>query len=112
MRILGSSWARFATICPPVPIDAVRELSRKFRENTSVSVDGFHMRHFHMMSDTTLAILVSMFGVMEMAALVPSQVSVALLELIPKATAGFRPIGNFCALYRAYGKVRRPLAQQ
>eukprot|EP00959_Pyramimonas_sp_CCMP1952_P026634 558691-Pyramimonas_sp.AAC.1 len=49
---------------------------------------------------------------MELTALIPRQVAITLLTLIPKPASGFRPIGNFCAIYRAYGKVRRPLAQE
>eukprot|EP00959_Pyramimonas_sp_CCMP1952_P172258 3599121-Pyramimonas_sp.AAC.1 len=64
------------------------------------------------MSDASLLTVVDLFAFMELAALVPVQISVTLLSLIPKASVGFRPIGNFCALYRAHGKVRRPLAQQ
>eukprot|EP00959_Pyramimonas_sp_CCMP1952_P075833 1585161-Pyramimonas_sp.AAC.1 len=65
-----------------------------------------------MMSDHALEGMVRIFAVMEGAALLPSQVAIALLTLIPKATVGFRPIGTFCALHRAYGRVRRPLCKQ
>jgi hypothetical protein len=64
------------------------------------------------MSDELLRILCGLFAVMELTALIPRQVAITLLTLIPKPASGFRPIGNFCAIYRAHGKVRRPLAQE
>eukprot|EP00959_Pyramimonas_sp_CCMP1952_P037105 776362-Pyramimonas_sp.AAC.1 len=47
-------------------------------DNASVSVAGFHM------SDALLLMVADMFAFMELTALIPVQVSVTLLTLIPK----------------------------
>eukprot|EP00959_Pyramimonas_sp_CCMP1952_P068478 1429095-Pyramimonas_sp.AAC.1 len=47
---------------------------------------------------------------MEVSSFLPSQIQVVILHLIPKALPGLRPIGLFGGLYRAWAKIRRPLA--
>eukprot|EP00959_Pyramimonas_sp_CCMP1952_P444110 9298025-Pyramimonas_sp.AAC.1 len=51
------SWFEIGELAPPlppVPVEAIRDFSRELEDNTSVSVDGFHMKHFSYMSDASL----------------------------------------------------------
>eukprot|EP00959_Pyramimonas_sp_CCMP1952_P338173 7081983-Pyramimonas_sp.AAC.1 len=50
------------------------------------------------------------FALIESLGVLPPQISVALLALLPKPSGGYRPIGVFCSWYRVWGRLRRPMA--
>eukprot|EP00959_Pyramimonas_sp_CCMP1952_P183158 3829413-Pyramimonas_sp.AAC.1 len=49
---------------------------------------------------------------METSGMLPAQIAVVLMYLIPKVPVGVRPIGVFCAPYRVWAKARRPIANE
>ena len=91
--------------------DVIRRAARDFSTHTAASTDGFSMRHFALLSDSALALVAQLFTCMEALGTLPQQLRFVLVVLFPKATAGLRPIGVFCALYRLWAKCRTVSAQ-
>ena len=95
---------------PPISPDTIREVCGKHKIFSAVSTDGFHIRHFSWLSESNLQCLALLMQLMEISSMLPSHVKVVILHLIPKALPGLRPIGLFGGVYRAWAKIRRPLA--
>eukprot|EP00959_Pyramimonas_sp_CCMP1952_P221028 4621006-Pyramimonas_sp.AAC.1 len=70
------------------------------------------MRLFAQLSDDALLALGKMFQLWEMLSAFPTQLRVVLLDMLSKASGGFRPIGLFVATCRLWGRARRRLAEE
>eukprot|EP00959_Pyramimonas_sp_CCMP1952_P464792 9487203-Pyramimonas_sp.AAC.1 len=97
---------------PPLEVDFLREVSRKYSTRTACAVDGFHMRHFSWMSDQRLQVYSIMISIMESISSLPLQVQLTQAMLLMKPNGGWRPIGLFCSIYQLWGRCRRIYAQQ
>ena len=97
---------------PRLRAEEIREASLKFNWRTSISVDGFHVRHFALLEDPGLEALAVLLEAMETIGRLPPQVKYIIVLLLEKATGGFRPIGLFCGIYRVWGKARRAVCSQ
>ncbi len=76
-----------------------------------MSVDGFAMTHYCLLSDAALEAAGRLLEVMEMTSSLPKQLDVVVLAMLAKPTTGFRPTGLFVSLYRLWGRARRPYAK-
>ena len=93
---------------PAISPEEIRAASRTFKRNTSRSADGFHVRHFALLSDEALRCAATIWGAIEASGVYPSQIARAIIPLIPKkAGSGLRPIGSLAALYRVAMRCRR-----
>ena len=88
----------------------LRRNAQRFSGRTAVSVDGFAMRHFALLSDPALEVLAVLLEAVEKAGHLPRQVELVMIALLPKASGGWRPIGLFPGIYRLWGRCRRPWA--
>ena len=91
-----------------IPTDDILAAARSFPIDTSMSVDGFHGRHFGMLSQPGLVVLAMLMMLMEMLGVLPRQVNLLIVAMIPKGIgkAGKRPIVVFSTLYRLWAKCR------
>ena len=96
---------------PFVP-DQVREISRSMKQSGAVSADGFHMRHYSLLSDESLEVFCRILLACELVGALPRQVRYILYMLIAKPGGGLRPIGLFCSSYRMWGRLRQPHAAE
>ena len=107
----GSSvqWTDFASTGTKVPqvltTECVRAVSASFKCQTSC-VDGFHPRHFSLLSNKLLETLVLLFRIFEAIGQWPRDEQKVLTVLIPKAEGGLRPIALFLTMYRMYSRAR------
>ncbi len=92
--------------------DYLRSVAKSYTHRTAVSVDGFAMRHFMLLSDAGLEVLSGIIELMEATSELPRQLDVVLLAMLPKPAGGYRPIGVFPGLYRLWGKARRPYCKE
>ena len=95
----------------PLPLlkpEEIRSAALGFKATTAMSVDGFHVRHLALLSDDALEVLARLVHAMESVGRVPPQLRTVMVILLEKPAGGFRPIGIFSAVYRVWGKARRP----
>jgi len=86
--------------------EAIRVASASFKENTAV-VDGWHPRHFGLLSNGALWALANILNTIELLGEFPEVMQNLLVALIEKDTGGHRPIGLFRALFRVWAKIRK-----
>ena len=96
---------------PPLTPDDLRKASRTFSEQTSSTYDGFHPRHFSLMSDPALETLGILFQAIECLGEMPQSNSQVIVALIAKATGGTRPIGLYPGSERLWAKARLPISK-
>ena len=101
---------------PPLPrltVAGLRRASSTFPKRTAATVDGFHPRHFSMLSDEALDTMLLIIDAMEEASRVPEQASWLVMCLIPKGPgkAGYRPIVLFSGLWRVWARSRSFMAK-
>jgi len=90
----------------PAP-EQLRKTSRTFKKKTWVAPDGWHPRHYALVSDDALEMVADFFELMEMTSLLPAQQRQVYVYLLDKSSGGTRPIGLFTALYRLWSKTRQ-----
>ena len=95
------------TELPPITVEELREASLSFKRTTASTYDGFHVRHFAMLSDEALQCIAHLLMTCEACGQLPDNVISPLVVLIPKPKGGFRPIGIFTSIERLWAKVRR-----
>ena len=95
----------------PIP-EKIRAIVARYALHSATSVDGFHMRHFGLVSDLGLQALGSMYMAMEVHGFPPKQVSDVLVPLLEKPTGGYRPIGLRSPFYRMWSKIRKPYCDE
>ena len=69
----------------------IKEAAKSFKVRTTL-VEGWHPRHFGMMSDSLLTCLGHIWHMCEVAQYWPDCEAAMLAKLIPKASGGLRPI--------------------
>ncbi len=90
----------------------LRGASRNIKKKTKATFDGFHPRHFGMLSEGALLALAAILEMVELLGAWPAQLDLVLMPLIPKPRGGFRPIGLLPGLYRLWAKARRAEADR
>ncbi len=90
--------------------ELLRAASLAFPRRTTMTYDGFHVRHFALVSDEGLELLSIVLEIVEMVSRWPSQVGIVTTPMLPKPTGGHRLIGKLSGLYRLWAKARRPHA--
>lgn len=102
-------WTDFASTGTKVPqlltTECIRTVSASFKSQTSC-VDGFHPRHYSLLSSKLLEALILLFRIFEAIGQWPRDEQKVLTVLIPKAEEGLRPIAFFRTLYRMYSRAR------
>ena len=100
-------WTDFVNTGTKVPqkltTECIRAVSASFKSQTSC-VDGFHPRHYSLLSIGLLEALVRLFRIFEAIGQWPRDEQKVLTVLIPKAEGGLRPIALFRTLYRMYSR--------
>ncbi len=97
---------------PRLSPEELRSSSKLFRRRTAVTHDGFHMRHFALLSDQALATLAAVLEACERLGAFPEQCNLVVTPLLEKPRGGYRPIAIYCSLYRLYTKARRSVAAE
>ena len=90
--------------------DQIRVASLSFPVTTSQSVDGFHPRHFSLLSNAALDAIALILQASEMLGAFPQQTMFMVFPLIGKPKGGFRPILLCPGIVRVWQRLRRPLA--
>ena len=87
----------------PAPMPTVgqfRDLLRTYSWGTGVGADHWRPRTLALLSDSLVRRLIAIMELMFLGALIPSQMALLLVVLIPKASGGERPIGIFPTVLR------------
>ena len=92
-------------------MEQLRNASKEFPVGTSWTYDGFHPRHYDLLSDSALEVLSMILESAECLGTMPLSARSISVALIPKPKGGTRPIGLFPSPYRIWAKARLPLAQ-
>ena len=97
-----------------IPPDKIVEASLSFPVDTSQSLDGFHVRHFALLPMAGLVALSGLMMILEMLGVLPKQVALLIVALIPKGVgkSGMRPIVLFSSFYRLWAKCRKEEADR
>jgi hypothetical protein len=101
-------------VCQPLPRltpTELRKASLGFPKRTTMTYDGFHVRHFALVSDEGLSALGTLLEVIEMTSRWPTQLEVVTTPMLAKPRGGHRLIGKLTGLYRLWAKARRPYAE-
>ena len=89
-----------------IDVGLLRRASKEFKVKT-VATDGWHPRHFSLLSQAALTCLASLMNAVELLGVFPSMVSSLLVALLEKPDGGLRPIGLYRALVRLWARCRR-----
>ena len=92
----------------PSPED-LRDTCKKFPHNTASGADGFHPRHFLLLSDECLTLFCALLACMGHLCCLPRKLQLLMVALLPKPTGGDRPIGIFPTCLRVWTKWLQPL---
>ena len=90
----------------PIEAAGLRKASASFPAFTAV-VDGWHPRHFSLLSDACLMALAGILEMIEGLGEFPRVTQDMLVALLPKDDGGLRPIGLYRALFRLWARMRR-----
>jgi len=90
----------------------MRCVSRSYKRKTGVAPDGWHPRHYNLLSDEALECLADLLEIMEVTGHLPSQQRFVAIFLLDKPSGGTRPIGLFTAAYRLWSKARQGQAAE
>ncbi len=105
---------RWASGCQPLPRltpEQLRGASLAFARRTASTDDGWHVRHFGLLSDAGLEVLGVLLEAIERASRWPSQTTLVTATMIDKPKGGHRLVGKLAALHRVWAKARRPYAE-
>ena len=89
-----------------------RRSSKLFAKGTSYTYDGFHPRHYSLLSDRALEVLSTICQVSEGIGKMPPSVRPITVALIPKPKGGLRPVGLFPCLLRVWAKAGLPIVEE
>jgi len=93
--------------CEPLKPDFLRKMAKKFKRKTGVAPDGWHPRHYALLSDQSLSTLAMLYTLLEITGHLPHQQRYVCVFLLDKASGGTRPIGLFTSMYRLWAKSRQ-----
>ncbi len=88
----------------------VNEASTTFAWRTSSTYDGFHPRHWALLSPGAKKATAALCEAIELLGSLPVQISLVTMPLIGKALGGYRAIGMVAAILRVWARARRHLA--
>ncbi len=100
---------------PPVTVEELRKAISTFPRNTAHTWDGLHPRHFLLLSDLQLEVVIALMHLIEQVGEMPSCLQGVVATLIPKLkgdSEAYRSIGMMPGLYRVWARVRAPMAKQ
>ncbi len=97
---------------PRMTADCLRQASLQHKPGTAETFDGFHPRHYALLSNEGLEVLSALMEASELLGGVPRQLQLANMPLIAKAKGGFRGIGILPSFYRIWARGRRPEAEK
>ncbi len=84
--------------------------SISFAWRTSATYDGFHPRHWALLSPDARRATAALCEAIELLGALPVQINLVTMPLIGKALGGYRAIGMVAAVLRVWARARRPLA--
>ena len=96
---------------PALSPTQIRSVAQSYPVKTDVR-DGFHPRHYVLLSDRTLKCLSVLYMYMEASGLAPSPVRTVTASLIPKPSGGLRGIGLLRSFIRIWERCQKPLVVQ
>ncbi len=101
---------------PEITVDEFLRASRSFSAKTSQTWDGFHPRHYSLLTEEQAQVAIEMIRLIERVGVLPTVLQGIFGKLIPNHKAGaldvsFRFIGLMPSLYRLWGRVRRAEAR-
>ena len=88
-------------VCRPADF---KQAAAQFTWRTAISYDGFHPRHWTLLTNKGLSIVSRFAGLCLAMDTMPSQLTSTLSVILPKATQGFRTVGLFPSFYRVLVK--------
>jgi hypothetical protein len=100
---------------PAITVDDLKRAVKTFPRRTAQTWDGFHPRHFSLLSDQQLSIVADILHLVEQVGEMPSCLQGIIATLIQKIKGdeeAFRSIGMMPGLYRVWARCRAPLARQ
>eukprot|EP00959_Pyramimonas_sp_CCMP1952_P315722 6608121-Pyramimonas_sp.AAC.1 len=99
----------------PVPkprdIDELRHSSSRFKAFTC-KPDGFHPRHFSLLSEDGLSVLANLFHLVDILGEAPQHMQHLVIFLLGRPDKGRRPIGHYNGFARLHGKTHRDPCRQ
>ncbi len=100
------------TPLPRISAASVADAGSSFTWDTASTYDGFHPRHFGMLSEQGCETAAALMEAMELSARLPSQLQLIVMPTLPKPQGGFRAIGMMPSLYRVWARCRKDIAQK
>ena len=100
---------------PPISVEEFRRAIGTFPKRTSSTWDGLHPRHFNLLTDAQIEVVLKMMHIIELVGEMPTCLQGIVATLIPKLKGeveAFRSIGMMPSLYRVWARCRAPLAKQ
>ena len=92
VELIQPSKARLERLTP----EQIRNSSKAFKKHGAVAYDGFHMRHFSVLSDKALMVLAIILEVSEGLGLMPRQLRRILYFFVRMARGGLPPHSPLC----------------
>ena len=102
---------------PPLEPDRFLQVSASFRSNTAQTFDGYHPKHYSLLSPDQALVLCKLLQCCERHGSLPSNLLSCLAALIPKhksdgtGKTAMRSIGLLPSLYRVWAKCRQDQAR-
>jgi exonuclease III len=90
----------------------LRSAAHTFATTTAQTYDGFHLKHFTLLSDEALLVIAIILENVERLGAMPRATALVHMVLLEKSTGGHRGIGLFPSLYRLWARARRPWARR
>ncbi len=100
---------------PPITVQEFRRAINTFPRRTSSTWDGLHPRHFALLTDAQIEVVIKLMRLIEQVGEMPTCLQGIVATLIPKLKGdleSFRSIGMMPGLYRAWARCRAPIAKQ
>ena len=103
---------------PPLTAEQGLRAACSFPRRTAQTWDGFHPRHFSMLKESQLEIVMDVLEVVELLGMTPSNIQAVYAKLIPKHTGNqleqisMRGIGLLPSLYRLWARLRQTEARR
>jgi hypothetical protein len=104
--------AESATQLEPMAPELLQRAAGSFPRKTSQTFDGFHPRHYALLSLDQLSVVAGLLRLVERIGVLPKVLRAILAKLIPKHkaladTISYRSIGLMPSLYRLWSRARR-----
>ncbi len=111
LDLSSPSWENLVGTQPlPRPsVSQMRAALRSFPNGTALAWDGLNPRLMSRLSDVRLNELINLMMEAEATGRWPESIGNVTVVLLPRPDGGFRPIGLFPFMVRAWFRVRRPL---